>query len=321
MAIGSVICLVIDRLHAGYLGAYGNTWIRTPAFDRLAAESFVFDRAIVDSPDLTAGYHSLWLGTHVLCQKPGDVTSAALPTRLAAAGKQTILLTDEHEIATHPLAEMFAEQIVVSDGDRQSPRARQEIVESVDESDAAAFFAAAGDFLGSARSPYFLWLHTGTLGRVWDAPLEFREQYTDEDDPPPSHSSEVPNRLLPEGYDPDELVAISHAYAAQVTLLDELVGSLLEALESTKGAKDTLLMLFSPRGFPLGEHRRVGPMDDALYAELVHVPWMIRFPNGRAGAVGSARSQRWCSRPICRRPFSMRAACRLKTQRHSPAAR
>ena len=31
-----VICLMMDRLSVGMLGAYGNTWIGTPCFDRLA---------------------------------------------------------------------------------------------------------------------------------------------------------------------------------------------------------------------------------------------------------------------------------------------
>ena len=47
-------------------------------------------------------------------------------------------------------------------------------------------------------------------------------------------------------------------------------------------------MLTSPRGFPLGEHRRLGPCDEALYGELVHVPLLIRFPDGLGAA---ARSQ------------------------------
>ena len=56
------ICLVIDRLSAAYLGALGNTWIRTPAFDALAAESIVFDRAMIDSPVLEETYESYWTG-------------------------------------------------------------------------------------------------------------------------------------------------------------------------------------------------------------------------------------------------------------------
>ena len=59
-------CLVIDRLQHGFLGAYGNTWIETPAFDRLAAESFVFDQMLIDSPQLGSLYRSFWQGRHAL---------------------------------------------------------------------------------------------------------------------------------------------------------------------------------------------------------------------------------------------------------------
>ena len=37
-------------------------------------------------------------------------------------------------------------------------------------------------------------------------------------------------------------------------------------------------MLFRSRGYPLGEHCRVGPCDEALYGELLHVPLLVRFP-------------------------------------------
>jgi arylsulfatase A-like enzyme len=46
--------------------------------------------------------------------------------------------------------------------------------------------------------------------------------------------------------------------------------------------------LLSPRGISLAEHRRIGACDDALYAELTHVPCMIRFPQN---TMASQRSQ------------------------------
>ncbi|MBR6480102.1 MAG: hypothetical protein IKT12_00235, partial [Thermoguttaceae bacterium] len=52
----NIICFLTDRLHLGYLGAYGNGWIGTPAFDRLAGESVLFDRAFAATlslPELT----------------------------------------------------------------------------------------------------------------------------------------------------------------------------------------------------------------------------------------------------------------------------
>jgi len=44
-----VVLLVADTFRRDHLGAYGNTWIRTPNLDRLAAEAAVFDHAYIGS--------------------------------------------------------------------------------------------------------------------------------------------------------------------------------------------------------------------------------------------------------------------------------
>ena len=118
------------------------------------------------------------------------------------------------------------------------------------------------------------------MGGPWDAPLKFRNQYADEDDPRPPDFTGVPDLLMPEKYDPDELLGITHAYAGQVTLLDLCLGALLDQLEQSDLEASTLLTLVSARGFPLGEHRRIGSCDEALFNETVQVPWLMRFPDG-----------------------------------------
>lgn len=51
----NLLFLVSDTLRWDYLGAYGNTWIRTPNLDRLASESLVFDSAYAEGlPTLPA---------------------------------------------------------------------------------------------------------------------------------------------------------------------------------------------------------------------------------------------------------------------------
>jgi arylsulfatase A-like enzyme len=279
----NVICLAIDRLHIGYLGAYGNTWISTPNFDRLAAESVIFDQMAIDSSSVDYLYRSLWLGLHAMCPATRTDGRQSLPAAFSGAGWQTRLLTDDREVANHPLAEGFMERVMVGVAGGVEGRASRIVADELAEIEAATFFAAANECVESATAPFFLWLHTGTLDRVWDAPLEFREQYTDEDDPPAGDSAEVPNRMLPNDFDPDERVAISHAYAGQVSAIDQLLGSLLETIDRLGLAESTVISLFSPRGFPLGEHRRLGRCDEALYAELTHVPWLLRLPAGEAG--------------------------------------
>ncbi len=275
----NVICLAIDRLRAAYLGAYGNTWISTPNFDRLAAESVLFDRMTIDTPCLEMAYRSLWQGVHAMCPASQLVDRQALPAILSEAGWKTALIASDDAVANHPLAEGFNERVgLTSSGKAKAGGHRT--VSSLEETDAANFFAAAGEYINSAKSPFFLWLHTDTLGRIWDAPLEYRQQYTDEDDPTSGNWADVPNRMLPDAFDPDERVAIAHAYAGQVTAIDQLLGVLLDEIESAGMTESTLVALFSPRGFPLGEHKRIGPCDEALYVELTHVPCVLRLPGG-----------------------------------------
>jgi arylsulfatase A-like enzyme len=114
----------------------------------------------------------------------------------------------------------------------------------------------------------------------WDAPLELRNQYADAEDPLPPESVEVPCRRLDESVDPDEVLGVNHAYAGQVSLLDTLCGALVDGLEESPLLDDTLLVFLSARGFPLGEHQRLGPVDEMLANELVHVPLILRFPHG-----------------------------------------
>ena len=278
----NAICLVIDRLHAGFLGAYGNAWVQTPQLDRLAAESFVFDQALVDSPRLESLYRSCWQGWHAIRAHQPPEGRPTLLHLLGSAGVSGTLLTDEPAVARHPAATGFDELVEIDAPDHEEPAKR------IDQTHLARCFAQAIDWLQRAREPFLLWCHLTGLGGPWDAPREFRRAYLEEGDPPPRKTADVPCLRLPEDYDPDELLSVTQAYAGQVSLLDTCVGALLEFLGESRAGAETLLVLLSARGFPLGEHLRVGPCDEPLYGELVQVPWMMRFPDGLGAA---ARSQ------------------------------
>ena len=269
----NAICLVIDRLHAGYLGCYGNSWISTRNFDRLAADGFLFDQALIESPDLAVQYASLASGCHVVRQAKQHPAEPLLIECLNNANIHTALITDDPEVARMPWAATFDEVLQVEVMQPAAP------ADEIHETNLARLFAVAGQWLETAEEPFCLWLHCGSLGHSWDAPLEFRNAYRDEDDPPPLLDVAVPCRWLPENYDPDERLAIAHAYAGQVSLLDICLGAFLDQCDHGPAGDQTLLSLLSARGFPLGEHRRIGPLDNVLHAELVHVPWVIRLPS------------------------------------------
>ena len=121
----------------------------------------------------------------------------------------------------------------------------------------------------------------GLLG-PWDAPYARREHYATEDDPSPPEFVEPPHWVLPADADPDALWGVRQAYAAQVALLDGLIGTLWD-LAAAGDNEPPLLCFTSCRGYPLGVHGRLGFPDAHsadLYGETTHLPWILRFPGG-----------------------------------------
>jgi arylsulfatase A-like enzyme len=278
----NAVCLVFDRLHAGYLGAYGNSWIETPAFDKLASQAFLFDQALIDSPELARLYRSYWQGWHALAVAAPE-SRPSLAKLLRKAGVTTVLLTDEPQVARHPLAADFDELILID-----QPQQPSAIASEIEQTHFGQCFVRIIDWLESARGPFLLWCHLGGLDTAWDAPLRFRQAYQEAGDPPPPEAAEAPNRKLPADYDPDEVLGVMQAYCGQVTLLDTCFGAFQDFFAGLPICDETLLTVTSARGFPLGEHGRIGECDGALFGETVHVPWMLQLPDDAAAA---ARTQ------------------------------
>jgi hypothetical protein len=265
----SVVVLVIDRLGAAWLGPYGNTWLDTPNFNRLASRSTLFETAIVPTPDLTAAYRGLWTGQHVFKQEP--TVEPSLPAAAAKNGS-ALLVTDDESIARHDLASDFSEIQFLR------PANIDNNAKAIEEADLVSFFEAATELVATRQRSNLIWLHSRGMSGPWDAPLEMRFRFADEDDPDPPAFVAPPEKLLAADFDPDEILGFVQAYAAQVQIADVCLGILTEALQSHPLADETLFILTSIRGYPLGEHRRVGPCDNALYGELLHVPLLVQFP-------------------------------------------
>jgi hypothetical protein len=125
-----------------------------------------------------------------------------------------------------------------------------------------------------------LWVHAQALAGPWDAPYELRAELADETDPPPPSLIEPPQLLVPAEVDPDLLLGYQQAYGGQVRALDACLAPLWSLREELPALKDSLWVLTSPRGFPLGEHGRVGNCEPALFGELLHTPLVVSLPGG-----------------------------------------
>ena len=278
MPFRSALVLTVDGLHCGFLGPYGNSWIQTPEFDALAAESVVFDHAFVSHLAPRQSWERLW-------GSQGDDTcpaGRALAGRLAESGLATCLITDDPELANHPAAADFNQRFVVPvAGDA---RAAVDIAET----HLAELFTAAAEWLTEMRTPFLLWVHARGTFAPWDVPYELRARYADPEDPPTPNYFAVPSRQLPPEHDPDEVLGVAHAYAGQITLLDTCLGALRSAFAASPLADSTLWCLLGAGGFALGEHGWIGGHAAPAYSERIQIPWLLRLPDGRGALARSA---------------------------------
>lgn len=271
----NIIVIAIDRLGAGWLGPYGNTWVETPALNQFAAESTLCEFMLSDSCELSALYRSYLSG--VPAWRIAEVTGPSLPQLAKDAGYETRLVTDAAEVAHHPLVDAFEQADLLTW--KQPARTADE----PNKTRLADVFSAAREILtesalSESARPKFLWIHAAAMNSAWDAPYELREHMTAEGDPEPLQFVAPPAVQLAKGYDPDELLGIVQAHAAEVMAIDENLATLLAAIDTACDPAETMIVVTSPRGYALGEHLRVGSMGDALRGELLQVPLLVRYP-------------------------------------------
>ena len=60
----NAIVVSFDRLPESFLGCCGNSWIETPNFDRLAAQSAVFHQHFAEDSSLASPRHAWWSGRY-----------------------------------------------------------------------------------------------------------------------------------------------------------------------------------------------------------------------------------------------------------------
>ena len=270
------IVVVVDRLGAGFLGPYGNTWVETPTLNQLAAESLLVETALSDSSELERIYRSWWCGGHAMQRKPTQAESLA--TLVSRCGLSTTLLSDAAAILEHPLAADFDERIALSQPAPGLPASE------IEETRLAEVLLTAAERLATSESPGLLWIHARGMGGCWDSPLILREQFRDEEDPEPYAATASPAREVGTDRDPDDILQVEHAYAAEVSVFDTALAMLLEVLDEHPCSEETLLVVTSPRGYPLGEHRIIGSIASPLHAELLQIPLLIRPPQASFAA-------------------------------------
>lgn len=292
----NIVVVVSDTFRRDHLGTYGNDWIRTPALDRLANRSVVFDNHLIGSfptmparADLLTGRLSLTFMTWA--PLPQDIPT--LPALLSEAGYLTMGIVDTPFYVRNGFGydRGFQDFLWVrGQGDARRMEERLDARATWrHESDrwVARTVTAAEEWLErNHRERFFLLVDVWDPHEPWNPPEYYTRLYAPDYDGRETETCYDDWRAA--GLTEDD-VRLSHAtYAGEVTMVDRWVGRLVEKLDLLGISDDTVLVFLSDHGYYFGEHGYLGKsVWDAeletqgwspLYREIVEVPLLVRMP-------------------------------------------
>jgi arylsulfatase A-like enzyme len=271
------LVLAAHGLHPGYLGCYGNEWVQTLTFDRLAAEGIVFDHHYADEPSAAGGQRAWRTGCYRF-PSPKTEEEATFPEaanlfrRIAEHGIVTYLVTQDKENAlANGSAGWQHVQLLKSAG--TNPAFAVDLLAALKE---------ALDRLTSCED-WLLRLDVSILLPPWSIPEEFLSRYTTEAEEA-DEGQTLDSETGP--------LTRQNRYAGVVTYLDEILEQALHEFEERGLLDKVLILVTSDSGQTVDEVTNPPASRLWLHEDLIHIPLIIRLPEkAEAGRRISALTQ------------------------------
>ena len=130
------------------------------------------------------------------------------------------------------------------------------------------------------RDRLFLWLDSFDPHEPWDPPREYYEKYAPSYDGLPIIQPSIGGKRggFLENFMLEEVKHIRAQYAGEVTLVDKWIGFFLDSLKELGLWENSLIILLSDHGEPLGEHGIIRKVRPWPYEELSRIVLMIKPP-------------------------------------------
>ena len=310
------IVFLMDSLSRRYLPTYGNTWVRTPNIDRLAARSCVFDNHFVGSAPCMPARHDILTGRLEFLERnwsPIQPFDCTLTYMLHKHGVFSHMATDHYHYF-HLGGENYhahfdswdfirgqENDVWMSDfgkltgrphlgQDKSQYRLNRERFHGEEDYPSPKTLQHAADWIEAHHEDdnWFLMVDSFDPHEPFDFPdcgaAEYPDEYEDTLFYWPAYTTT----------DQATQEAIEHArrrYAHLITMSDRWLGKALDVLDKYDLWDDTMVILTTDHGYLLGEHGFMAKNYMPCYNEVYHIPLMVSLPGMREATRCGALTQ------------------------------
>lgn len=303
----NVLLILADDQRADTIGALGNPHIQTPHLDQLVASGLSFRRMYMQgsgNPATCVPSRAMLLSGRSLFRiDPTLQSTPTWPAAMGRAGYRTFLTGKWHNNPGVIARDFQTARDVFLGGMSDPMRAplRQLLGDRLSEPEPAGrhccerFADAAIDFLKQAPAdqPFFCYLPFAAPHDPHIVPEDFPVRYPADakmlpDNFQPIHpwdNGEMTIRdekLLPWPRTPEAVQEMNAEYWRYVSYLDHQVGRVLEALQQSPHAENTLVIFTADSGVARGSHGLIGKQN--CYEHSLRVPCIVAGPGIPKGA-------------------------------------
>ncbi|MGB0579577.1 MAG: sulfatase family protein [Limisphaerales bacterium] len=266
----NILFAIADDWSFGHAGAYGCDWVKTPAFDRLAKEGLLFQRAYTPNAKCAPSRAIILTGRYSWQLESAANHMNVFPAKFGSF----VELLNAKGYTTGFTGKGWGPGIANDkDGKRRkitgvawAKRKAKPPAKAISNNDYAANF---GDFLQAAPEgkPWFFWFGTTEPHRAYEPGVGRRMGKK------PSDIDHVP------AFWPDNDVVRNDMldYAVEVEHYDTHLGRIITTLEKAGQLDNTLIVATSDHGMPFPRCK------GQAYEWSNHIPLAIRWPKGVQG--------------------------------------
>ena len=247
----NIVLITVDTLRADHLPAYGYRGVKTPAIDRLAAQSVLFEDAVAHVPMTLPSHASILTGllppAHGVRDNAGFILDSKIKTLaevLKEQGYQTAAFVSafvlDSQFKLDQGFDLYSDTFVLAEARVSSLEVYRRAEDTQKEVDSWL------QKIGGQK--FFLWVHYFDPHDPYEPPEPYRKEYA--------------NAL----------------YDGEIAYTDFVIGKLMDRLNEPPLQQNTIVIFTSDHGEGLGEHSEK-THSLFIYNATQHVPLMIRLPN------------------------------------------